>query len=149
VEIERKERWTNLETNDIGLKIIDLLQDELLTVVPMESPGWRVAVHGARCVFLVKNIVAKHAKVGASAAAVGVYRDPFAVWRRQQDWARVTEIGDEGARSLSLDNDSQMFGHRISLDTQNLELMEGTKLWRQRGEMVVEEEKLTQRCHHA
>ena len=54
------ESTTDLEADDVGRVVADLLENALAPVFPLEDPAGAVAVHLARGVLVAQHVVAHH-----------------------------------------------------------------------------------------
>jgi hypothetical protein len=116
-----------LQTHKVRIVLLDLLDDDVLPVLPLERPGRRVPVHLLRRRALAQDVVAHdlerlHRGVGdhrlALAGADEVH--PVPVGRLDDVGAVVPEVGDQAGRAGFLDELFLSRIDRVALDPDRL-----------------------------
>ena len=151
--MKKESRKTYLKTDEIRTTPHHLLQDQLLPVIPSQRPPRRVRIRRSRSVPLAENVVAQDrerlwCRLWRE-SVVGFDSGPFSVGRRKRDGARVSKVGDEGLGSVLLEDEPERLWERVSCDSKDVELVEGSELGRKIRDLVVEEEELLEGGDHS
>ena len=130
--------------------------DEITTVVPLERPRRCVSVQPFCCVHLAQDIETEDTEN----FYIRVFNNCFALpwgqevtqsagWGRRRKRTGIAQEGDECRGALLLHNRLVRWLKRISLNTERLKLMQGTKFWWNTGDVIVKEVKLLELREHA